>query len=207
MSSAGENIRAEIFARWHRAHAKTQGFKPTELMLGKVGKTAEPHGLADQAQILQHHALLCGDQLRNHQLQALHREHAAVRRIVMQMTAFAARETAEAGGAEAGALVDDKGAAVFVKNLEQPVDVHEGQFVDRQKIGRARSVERPAVDIDIKHRRHWRRCPSVLDFNSQALIERGEIFFVRLFDQSRDFLRWKILRPLDQVSTVVVDDN
>ena len=105
----------------------------------------------------------------------------------MQMAAFATRETAEAGGAEAGALIDDKSAAVFVKDLEQPVDVHEGQLVDRQKVARARRIERPAVHIDIEHRCYRRRCAAVFDFHSHALIERGELFFVRLFDQSREF--------------------
>jgi hypothetical protein len=38
------------------------------------------------------------------------------------MTALAARESAEAGGPETGALIDDKRAAVPVKNFQQAVD-------------------------------------------------------------------------------------
>ncbi len=202
-----ETIGGEIPARGHLGHAKTEGLKPGEFVLGKVGKAAEADGLRHQSQILQHHALLDGDQLRDHQLQALHRKHADAGRIVMQMPAFAARETAQAGGAKTGALVDDKCAAVLVEHLEQSIDVHERQLIDRQKIGRSGSVERPAVYVDIEHGRQRRRRAPILELYSHAPVQLGELPLLRLIEQYPNFLRCKILRALDQVGGIVVGHN
>ena len=105
----------------------------------------------------------------------------------MQMTALAARESAEARGPETGALVDDKRAAVPVKNFQQAVDEHEGQLVDRQKIRRARRVQRPAVDVHVEHRRQRRRGATFFDFNSHAPVEVGELLLDSLDRSTHEF--------------------
>ena len=52
--------------------------------------------------------------------------------------------------ADARSFVDDKSSSVLIENLQQAVDVHEGQLIDRQEIARSRPVHRPTIHVDIE---------------------------------------------------------
>ena len=169
-----------------------------------MGEATQPQSLGHQPQVLEHHPLLDGHELRHQRLELLDGQQALVARVVVEVAAARAGEPPEPGGAEPGALVDDEGAGSTVEDLEQTVDVEEGQLADRKEVGRGRVVERPAVDRQVVERPERRLPAAARDPDAAPAIEVDELAAARGRDQLRDLGGGEVARPLEQPGAAVV---
>src|SRR5438094_9773421 len=83
---------AEILAGRHLPHVKAQCLEPPEFVIREVWETAQSERLGHQPQILQHHALLESDKLRDQLFDEPNGSHTAPAQIIIEMPATASRQ-------------------------------------------------------------------------------------------------------------------
>lgn len=97
---------------------------------------------------------------------------------------------------QAGALVDEEGAALLAQNLKYTVDVEQGQLGHRQKVGARRLIERPTVDRQIEGEIERRLLAPVAELNPAAAIRLRELTTAAQLGELRNLGGGKVLRAL-----------
>src|SRR6185436_9752632 len=119
---------------------------------------------------------------------------AEVTRIVVKMSAFAARKSCHARGPEPCALITHEYAHGRIEKLQQRVYCQSGGFNNRKEVSRAWRVKGPAVDRKIMLRIERRRDAVIEKLDATAAIQIHECTFPGEFHESRNFGSRKILR-------------
>ena len=97
-------------------------------------KATQAESLGHQRQVLQYLALLYCGELVEPSLDKGHGGEATLFGIVVQVPTLRSRESRDASGLEAVALVHQEVAEVLAERGEQNVDIESGELVDRQEV-------------------------------------------------------------------------
>src|SRR5436190_21036271 len=122
------------------------------------------------------------------------------------MAAATGCEWPEAGGKKVAAFIQKKYLCGVVEDFQQAIDVHEGQIIDGQEVGRARRMSRPAIGIDIENRfRRSRRAP-FFDLHLAAAIKFEEVATTPQLDQARNIFGRHFAWTPNQICCMLVDN-
>lgn len=134
-AEAHDGSGAEVTAGGEILEGEAEGLEPGEVVIGEVGKSAEPQGLGGEAEVLQDHAHLEIHEIGHELFELPDGDELAVARVVVEVTSLASREAGEAGGLVTPAFVHHEDAGVGVEDFQEPVEVHRGEIADGEEIG------------------------------------------------------------------------